>query len=142
MQEKIYKQKEVAKMNKVVLIGNLTKAPELTTTTNGVAVCKFTVAVGRRFANADGEKETDFINCVCWRAVAENCGKYLTKGSKVCVVGAMQTRTYDAQDGTKRYITEVMADEVEFLTPKTQGAEQGKASEDLAPIDEIDDLPF
>ena len=99
-------------MNKVILVGNLTKDPELTTTTSGVSVCRFTIAVSRRYVGASGERETDFINIVVWRGQAENCHKYLKKGSKCGVVGTIQTRSYDAQDGSKRYVTEVVADEV------------------------------
>ena len=95
-------------MNKCILIGNLTKDPELTTTTSGVSVCRFTLAVGRKFSNAEGERETDFLNIVVWRALADNCHKYLRKGSKAAVVGNIQTRSYDATDGTKRFITEIV----------------------------------
>ena len=79
-------------MNKVVLIGNLTKDPELSTTTSGISVCRFTLAVSRRFVSANGERETDFINIVVWRGQAENCHKYLKKGSKCGVVGAIGAR--------------------------------------------------
>ena len=106
-------------MNKVILIGNLTKDPEITTTNNGVSVCRFTLAISRRFANAEGERETDFINIVVWRTLADNCHKFLKKGSKTAVVGNLQTRSYDANDGTKRYITEVVAEEVEFISTKS-----------------------
>lgn len=106
------------RMNKVILIGNLTRDVELTTTSSGVNVAKFTLAVQRRFKSANGESETDFINIVAWRELAENCAKYLSKGNKAAVVGSVQIRSYDANDGNKRYITEVNAEEVEFLTPK------------------------
>lgn len=134
-------------MNKVILIGNLTKDPELITTTNGIAVCRFTLAVGRRYTNASGERETDFLNIVVWRAQAENCNKYLKKGSKCGVVGTIQTRSYDAQDGTKKYITEITADEVEFLSTKNSGSgdtftkEEKTEVANLQPIDD-DSLPF
>ncbi len=137
-------------MNKVILVGNLTKDPELATTNSGVAVCRFVLAVGRRYQNADGERETDFINIVVWRGQAENCHKYLKKGSKCGVVGVLQTRSYDAQDGTKRYITEVIADEVEFLNTKSSGdsneykeTTNTKRADvaDLEPVDD-DSLPF
>ena len=88
-------------MNKVILVGNLTRDPEFTTTASGINVSKFTLAVSRRFQNANGEHETDFISIVVWRERAEACAKYLRKGSKAGVVGSMQIRTYDAQDGTK-----------------------------------------
>ena len=117
-------------MNKVILIGNLTKDPELTTTTSGISVCRFTVAVSRRFTNSEGERETDFINVVVWRNLADNCHKFLRKGSKAAVVGNIQTRSYDAQDGTKRYVTEVVAEEVEFVGAKTN-SEDGDVGADI-----------
>ena len=130
-------------MNKAILIGNLTKDPELTTTNNGVSVCRFTLAVSRRFANAEGERETDFINIVVWRNLADNCHKFLKKGSKAAVVGNIQSRSYDANDGTKRYITEIVAEEVEFISTKSEMT--GARSEDevakLEPITD-DNLPF
>jgi len=108
-------------MNKCVLIGNLTRDPELrTTTSTGVSVCSFTIAISRRNSRSstNGEnarQEADFIPIVTWRELAENCAKYLRKGSQVAVYGSIQTRTYDAQDGTRRYVTEVVAAEVKFL---------------------------
>ena len=104
-------------MNKVILIGNLTRDPEYSTTISGVAKCSFALAVQRRFANADSVREADFINVVCWRQLADLCHRYLSKGRKCCVEGSVQTRSYEAQDGTKRYVTEVIAESVEFLTP-------------------------
>ena len=132
-------------MNKCILIGNLTKDPELTTTSNGVAVCRFTIAVYRRYSNAEGERETDFLNIVVWRSLGENCHKFLKKGSKVGVVGNIQNRSYDATDGSKRYITEIVAEEVEFLSTKSSDEVSTKApSEDVAKLQPIDDdgLPF
>jgi len=131
-------------MNKCILIGNLTKDPELTTTTNGVAVCRFTIAVSRRYSNADGERETDFLNIVVWRSLGENCHKFLKKGSKVGVVGNIQNRSYDATDGTKRYITEIVAEEVEFLSTKNADEAPKAQTEDVAKLQPIDDdgLPF
>ena len=105
-------------MNRVILVGNLTRDPELTTTSNGVSLCRFGLAVQRRFAGQDGEREADFFNIVVWRGQADNCYKYLKKGSKCGIVGSLQTRSYDAQDGTKRYSTDVVAEEVEFLSTK------------------------
>lgn len=127
-------------MNKIILIGNLTKDPEFTSTNSGVSVCKFTIAVQRKFKNADGERETDFINCVAWRELAEHISKYLKKGSKAGVAGSIQTRTYDATDGTKRYVTEVVADEVEFISTKEKKEEEQEVVK-LEPI-EKSDLPF
>ena len=133
-------------MNKCILIGNLTKDPELTTTTNGVAVCRFAIAVSRRYSNSDGERETDFLNIVVWRNLGENCHKFLKKGSKVGIVGNIQSRSYDAADGTKRYVTEIVAEEVEFLSTRNQeeGAPKSAPSEEVAKLQPIDDdgLPF
>lgn len=135
-------------MNKVVLIGNLTKDPELSTTNSGINYCRFTLAVPKRFAQA-GERDAEFINIVVWRVQADNCHKYLKKGSKACVIGSLQTRSYDAQDGSKRYVTEVVAEEVEFLSTKNNadnmstgniGGTDSDASE-LQPIED-DSLPF
>lgn len=128
-------------MNKWNGIGNLTKDVELSTTPSGVSVARFTIAVQRRFANADGERETDFINCVAWRNQADNLAKYCHKGDKIAVVGALQIRTYEAQDGSKRYVTEIVADEVEFLTPKKDG-EKPKQRPELTPVDDDERLPF
>ena len=107
-------------MNKVFLIGNLTKDPDVRTTGGGTSVCTFTVAVDRRFKAQNGEKVTDFFTIVAWRQLADLCGRYLAKGRKVSVVGELQNRSYDAKDGSKRYVTEIVADEIEFLTPKGQ----------------------
>ena len=130
-------------MNKCILVGNLARDPELTTTSNGVAVCRFSIAVSRRYASADGARETDFLNIVVWRSLGENCHKFLKKGSKVGVVGNIQSRSYDAQDGSKRYVTEIVAEEVEFLSTK-QNDDQPKSSEEVAKLQPIDDdgLPF
>lgn len=143
-------------MNKAVLIGNLTKDPEVRTTQSGVSMCSFTIAVNRRFTGSDGTKQTDFIPVVTWRKTAELCGQYLAKGRKVAVVGEIQTRSYDAKDGSKRYVTEVVADEVEFLSPRgeqsggyearpSSGGQAGPAAQnDLDGFADIEDdeLPF
>jgi single-strand DNA-binding protein len=131
-------------MNKCILIGNLTKDPELSTTTNGVSVCRFAIAVSRKYSNAEGERETDFLNIVVWRNLGENCHKFLKKGSKVGVVGNIQSRSYDATDGTKRYVTEIVAEEVEFLSTKTADDQPKASTEEVAKIEPIDDdgLPF
>ena len=112
-------------MNTWIGIGNLTRDPELSETPNGTAVCKFTVAVNRNFTNANGERECDFINVVAWRSLAENCGRFLSKGKKVSVVGSLQTRSYES-NGEKKYVTEIMADEVEFLSPKDEDNHQSQ----------------
>lgn len=110
-------------MNKVILIGRLARDPEMRTTPSGVATTSFTIAVQRNYANAQGDREADFISCVAWRKQAENIAKYCTKGSQVAVDGRIQTRNYDAQDGTKRYVTEVIADNVTFLGGRSTSSE-------------------
>ena len=126
-------------MNKVFLIGNLTKDPELSSTTSGIKFCRFTLAVSRSYSK-DGKRETDFLPVVVWRQQADNCARYLKKGSRAAVCGSIQTRNYDAQDGTRRYVTEIAADEVQFLTTKNEGEGDVADFDDLKPID--DDLPF
>jgi single-strand DNA-binding protein len=116
-------------MNKAILIGNLVADPELRRTASDLPVCTFRIAVQRRFANQQGVREADFFNIVAWRQTAELCAKFLTKGRKVGVIGAIQTRSYDAQDGTKRYVTEIVADEVEFLGSPQGGQSQYNAGE-------------
>jgi single-strand DNA-binding protein len=105
-------------INRTVLVGRLTKDPELRYTNTNIAVATFTIAVDRGFTNAAGEKETDFLPIVVWRKQAENVGKFIHKGSLVGVDGRIQTRNYEAADGTRRYITEVVADSVKFLDSK------------------------
>ena len=130
-------------MNKFIGIGFLTKDPELFTTTNGVSVGNFTVAVQRKYKNADDKYESDFIGCIAWRNTAEFVHKYFTKGEKIAVVGSIQTRNYEASDGTKRYVTEVIADEVEKLVWNKQDNTQDKVQDrKLEPIDNDASLPF
>jgi len=125
-------------MNRVILIGNLTKDPELSKTASDLSVCRFTVAVSRSY----GRNETDFFNVIAWRAQADNCAKFLNKGSKVAISGSIQNRSYDGNDGNKRYVTEIVADEVQFLT--TKGQEEGQLDapqlREMKPVD--DGLPF
>ena len=115
-------------MNKIMLVGRLVRDPELRTIASGNATTSFTVAVNRNFTNQNGEREADFINCVAWRKQAENVAKYCTKGSQVAVEGRIQTRNYDAQDGTKRYVTEVIADNVTFLSSRAGGSQIPESS--------------
>lgn len=105
-------------MNRVVLVGRITKDPELRYTSSQVPVVQFTIAVNRRFSNANGERQADFINCVVWRQAAENLSKYIKKGGLLGVEGQLQTRTYDDPSGQRKYITEVVCDAVNFLEPK------------------------
>nr|DAH66699.1 MAG TPA: Single strand binding protein [Bacteriophage sp.] len=132
-------------MNKVILIGNLTKDPELSETSSGVSYCKFSIAVNRPFANSDGERETDFFNITTWRGQAETCAKYLTKGKKVCVVGSLQNREYTDKNGVKRTATDVIASEIEFLSPRQEdGGKTAQKAEERPQLEEYndDDLPF
>lgn len=138
-------------MNKVILIGNLTRDPELSETGTGVAVCRFSIAVSRDYANSDGTRETDFFNITVWRGRAENCGKYLKKGNKVAVFGSLQNRSYEDKDGIKRNVTDIVANEVEFLTPKNAQGDDGfgdanvsSAKKERPSLEAIDDnqLPF
>jgi single-strand DNA-binding protein len=105
-------------MNKVFLIGNLTRDPELTEAASGVAVCHFSIAVNRNYQSGDGERQTDFFNCVAWRGLAETCARNLSKGKKVSIVGSIQTRTYIDNQDIKRSVVEVIVQDVEFLSPK------------------------
>ena len=131
-------------MNKVILVGNLTRDPELSETPSGIAVCRFSIAVSRDYANNEGNREADFFNITVWRGRAENCGKYLKKGNKVAVVGSLQTRSYEDKDGIKRNVTDIIASEVEFLTPKNSQADDGDTATvsaqrpkiELEPIDD------
>ena len=124
-------------MNRVILIGRLTRDPELRYTGNNTPVASFSLAVNRNFSNQNGEREADFINIVVWRKQAENCKNYLTQGSQVCVEGRIQTRSYDDQNGGKRYVTEVVADNVEFLGSKnsSNNSSNGSHNEEPTPYD-------
>lgn len=135
-------------MNSVNIVGNLTRDPETRTTANGISHCSFTVAVNRRVKNADGTRSADYINVSCWRQLADLCAQYLAKGRKVAVTGSLQTRDYTAQDGSKRYVTEVLADSVDFLSSasasdsaRSAAASAPAAPQEMAPVDD-EDLPF
>ena len=137
-------------MNKVYLIGNLTRDPEMRSTQSGVTVCNFSIAVNRRFKDADGKAQTDYFNIVAWRQLGELCGKFLMKGKKVAVVGSIQTRSYEAQDGSKRTAYDIVADEVEFLSPMGEAPGTRNAEFPAPPVSapsgftKVDDeeLPF
>ena len=136
-------------MNRVVLVGRLTKDPELRTTNSGISQTRFTLAVNRRTAGQDGNREADFISCVAWRGTAEAIAKYLTKGRELAVEGRIQTGSYDAQDGTKRYTTDVVVDNFTFIgsgNGNTNNYNQGgnfenNSSSDIATTD-ISEDPF
>ncbi|HFK0639236.1 TPA: single-stranded DNA-binding protein [Listeria monocytogenes] len=110
-------------MNRVVLVGRLTKDPDLRYTPAGAAVATFTLAVNRTFTNQNGEREVDFINCVVWRKPAENVANFLKKGSMAGVDGRVQTRNYEDSDGKRVFVTEVVAESVQFLDPKNNNVE-------------------
>lgn len=133
-------------MNKVFLIGRLTRDPELRYTPSNVAVATFSLAVNRNFTNQAGEREADFINIVVWRKQAENVKNYLSQGSQVAIDGRIQSRSYDGEDGKKRYVTEVIADNVEFLSSNRRSQDGGNTSmpssaptKDVTPYDFADD---
>ena len=128
-------------MNKVILMGRLTKEPELRyTNTNNTAICSFTLAVDRRFSKPGEDKQTDFVNCVSFGKTAEFAGKWFNKGQQVAVVGRIQTRTWDDNEGKKHYVTEVVAEESYFADTK-RGDQHGDAYEPMEETDP-DALPF
>ena len=140
-------------MNRTILIGRLTKNPELRYTSNDIAVATFTLAVDRGYTNKDGEKETDFIPCVVWRKQAENVNQYCSKGSLVGVEGRIQVRSYEDNNGNRRYITEVVCDSVKFLDTKSTNTSVNETSSVMQEEDDQffgssnidisdDDLPF
>ena len=146
-------------MNKVIITGNLARDPEAFTTQSGISRSTFTVAVQRRFANAQGVREADFLTVVAWRGTADFCNRHLTKGRKVAVEGSLQTRSYNAQDGSKRYVVEIIADNVETLDKRQEGEQRPADAPQEPPkqqrmvlqpgpggefveVDDPDDLPF
>lgn len=136
-------------MNKVVLIGNLTKDPEGGETSSGISYSRLSIAVNRPFTDENGERQADFFNVTVWRTQAENCLKYLCKGKKVCVVGRLQNRTYEDRDGNKRMATDIIAEEVEFLSPASNSPEtvqtppKAKTTPPKPQLEAVDeDLPF
>ena len=132
-------------MNKIFIIGNLTKDPETRSTPSGASVCSFTVAVNRRFAKEGEERQTDFFRVNAWRGLAENCQRFLSKGRKVAVIGEMQPRSYEDKDGKTRCSLDIAADEVEFLSDpekKTEKAAPKKKESDHWEDISSHDLPF
>ena len=139
-------------MNKLFLIGNLTRDPEMSETSSGVPFCRLGIAVNRPYQGSDGERATDFFNVTVQRNHAENCGRYLKKGSKVAIVGSLQNRQYEDKDGNKRQVTDIIANEVEFLSVRSSGdglemetaepIRSGRSDRPaLEPVNE-DELPF
>lgn len=133
-------------MNKVFLIGNITRDPELSETNSGIAVCRFSIAVNRRRVSADAEQQTDFFNVTAWRGLAETVARYCKKGNKIAVIGQIQIRAYEGNDGAKKTSVDVVAEEVEFLSPKSNDeartAEEPKKKPALEPFDDDSDIPF
>lgn len=142
-------------MNKVILMGRLTKDVEIRQTPNNLSVARFTIAVNRRFVK-DGGQQADFINCIAWRKTGEFISRYFQKGSMIAVVGSIQTRSWDGNDGKKQYATEVIVDEVYFTGSKAESSTGGNTDlsdsglddlnsqygEDFATIGDEEDLPF
>lgn len=128
-------------MNKVFLIGNLTRDPELTETASGVKICRFAIAVNRNYSGPDGERKTDFFNCTAWRGLGETVARYAHKGEKVAVSGSIETRNYEDGEGNKRFGVDIVLNGVEFLTPKTSAAE-GDKQPSLQSFDDDSDIPF
>lgn len=138
-------------MNRLMIIGNLTRDPEVRSTQDGTIVCGFTVAVNRK-RKPDGTQETDFFNVSAWRQLGESCGKYLAKGRKVCVIGPVGLRTFQRSDGSSGASMEIIAQDVEFLSPRDDAASREENSqvqatkkveqEQMVPVDPGDDLPF
>lgn len=140
-------------MNKVFLIGNLTRDPELTDTASGVSLCRFSIAVNRNYGSADGERKTDFFNVVAWRGLGEAVARYSKKGNKVAVSGSIELRNYEDSEGVKRIAVDIVAQDVEFLTPRSSGGQDdGYTSDAPAPaerkrtslqaLDDDGDIPF
>jgi single-strand DNA-binding protein len=121
-------------MNKVQLIGRLTKDPEIKMTSNQTKFCQFTLAVDRRFKDANGQRQADFISCLAWRQTAEFIAKYFKKGNRIGVVGSIQVRSYDDQNGKKCFVTEVLIDEAEFVESTNKAEDTGK-KENEGPVE-------
>ncbi|MDE7083538.1 MAG: single-stranded DNA-binding protein [Clostridia bacterium] len=135
-------------MNRVFLIGNLTKDPELTETSGGISLCRFSIAVTRAYSGANGDKKTDFFNCTAWRGLGDTVARYAHKGNKVAVEGSIELRNYEDNQGVKRTAVDIVCQNVEFLTPKSNGTENGENSPtrsnkpQLQPFDDDSDIPF
>ena len=132
-------------MNKFIGVGNISRDIEFRTTQSGIDVCSFTIACNRRYVDKiSGQREADFISCVAFKQTAEFIHKYFEKGMKIAVVGSLQTRSYDAQDGSKRYVTEVLVEEAEFVTPKAAQDARPQANNTMRDVtaEEEDGLPF
>ena len=142
-------------MNKIYLIGNLTRDPELVETASGVQRCRFSIAVNRNYKSADGERQADFFNCTAWRGLAETISRYTKKGTKVCVVGSVEMREYEDNTGARRTAVDVIVQDFEILTPRQDDGSSFDAEEpapkattaprrkpQLQPMDDDGDIPF
>ncbi len=142
-------------MNKVFLIGNLTRDPELTETSGGVSICRFAIAVNRNYSGADGERKTDFFNVTAWRGLGETVSRYAKKGNKVAVSGTIELRNFEDSTGAKRTAVDIIAQDVEFLTPRNsegfdnvdapapaRGGNRGSNKPALQSFDDDSDIPF
>ncbi len=140
-------------MNKVFLTGNLTRDPELTETAGGIKICRFSVAVNRSYSSSDGERKTDFFNVVAWRGLGETVARFAKKGNKVAVYGSIELRNYEDSQGVRRTGIDIVANDVEFLTPRGQNVEDGYDSApaqsggagkkpSLQAFDDDGDIPF
>lgn len=133
--------------NKVFLIGNLTRDPELTETPSGISCCRFGLAVSRNYTDANGERQTDFFDCTAWRGIGETIARYTKKGNKICVIGSVQLRKYEDNNGVMRQTVDIIVQDCEFLTPKANDeaapAPTEKRKPTMQPLDEPnDDIPF
>lgn len=140
-------------MNKVFLIGNLTRDPELTETSGGVSICRFAIAVNRNYSGSDGERKTDFFNVTAWRGLGETVSRYAKKGNKVAVSGTIELRNYEDGQGVKRTSVDIIAQDVEFLTPRnsengegeaprSNSSNRGSGKPTLQSFDDDGDIPF
>lgn len=129
-------------MNKIILLGRLTKDPEVRYTQNGKVVCQFTIAVDRPFTGQDGKKEADFIPIILWGKPAELAGNTITKGQRVLVEGRLQIRSYDAQDGSKRWVAEVIANGFEYIERKQDASQQSPMESFGTPVSFDEEIPF
>lgn len=142
-------------MNKVFLIGNLTRDPELTETSGGVSICRFAIAVNRNYSGSDGERKTDFFNVTAWRGLGETVSRYAKKGNKVAVSGSIELRNYEDSTGAKRTAVDIIAQDVEFLTPRNSdgfdgdvpppargNGNRGSNKPALQSFDDDGDIPF
>lgn len=132
-------------MNKVVLIGRMVKDPEVKKTQSDLSVCSFRIAVDRKFKDQSGNRQTDFLDVVAWRQLADIIGKYFHKGSRIGITGSLQSRSFEDQSGNKRTVIEVLAEDVDILDPKQKQEEKPEAEETLpipAMTEDVGDLPF